>query len=508
MTEPSKKGKDEIETEKKEKEEMEKQNLLNKEIKSMDDILKFTLEERKKLIAQKDKEIEQKDQLIKKIKDANENLKRELENLQIEVNNKFSKEEFFDKTPEEAYKLKKQHYEKEKKERLGSLIQRLNVKKYDLKTSVEIINQYKKEIDKLKKKIEKKVDLTELNNLTDEIKKVTTQNEILDYEIKELEETQKEHTFCEIEQNKLMKQIEELEKEISDKKKDNKRIIKNINNEESKIIQMKVNNKKPKEEIDQEIQDSLNEFWDQYQDKLNEYQDLNEEEVKEKMIENENNNNDNNIKKKKLFRSNFQIDEENKNKVRNKNLKSQRYLVERIRSNQIKSKIELPKITLFNSQEKKILLNVLPEKEIEKYEKRYECLDNAKNNLQRKYNLETKELEKQNNDILKRFEYSKLHVKQSEQNNKLLLSQLNEHRKELIDLNYQINNCIKNLEHQKNNIKEKDDENKSITKRLQEIQMKYEKAKPKNEHENDGEENENNENNESEHNEEDEAKDD
>ena len=53
MTEPSKKGKDEIETEKKEKEEMEKQNLLNKEIKSMDDILKFTLEERKKLIAQK-----------------------------------------------------------------------------------------------------------------------------------------------------------------------------------------------------------------------------------------------------------------------------------------------------------------------------------------------------------------------------------------------------------------------------------------------------------------------
>jgi hypothetical protein len=81
-------------------------------------------------------------------------------------------------------------------------------------------------------------------------------------------------------------------------------------------------------------------------------------------------------------------------------------------------------------------------------------------------------------------------------------------KKELIDLNYQINNCIKNLEHQKNNIKEKDDENKSITKRLQEIQMKYEKAKPKNEHENDGEENENNENNESEHNEEDEGNDD
>ena len=67
MSERNKKGKDEKEIDKIEKEEMEKQNLLNKEIKSMDDILKFTLEERKKLIAQKDKEIEQKDQLIKKI---------------------------------------------------------------------------------------------------------------------------------------------------------------------------------------------------------------------------------------------------------------------------------------------------------------------------------------------------------------------------------------------------------------------------------------------------------
>ncbi len=208
------------------------------------------------------------------------------------------------------------------------------------------------------------------------------------------------------------------------------------------------------------------------------------------------------LKKKKPYKTNLEIDEEKKNKIRDKNIKSQRYLVERIRSNKIKSKIELPKITLFNSQEKKILLNVLPEKEIEKYEKRFECLDTAKNNLERRYNLETKELEKQNNDLIKRFEYSKLHVKQSEQNNKLLLSQLNEQRKEVIDLNYKIDNCLKNLERQKNNIKDKDDENKAITKRLQEIQMKYEKAKPKIEKENEEREEEgNNEYNESEHNE-------
>ena len=30
-------------------------------------------------------------------------------------------------------------------------------------------------------------------------------------------------------------------------------------------------------------------------------------------------------------------------------------------------------------------MNVLPEKEIEKFEKRYDALDNAKNNLKRKF---------------------------------------------------------------------------------------------------------------------------
>ena len=44
-----------------------------------------------------------------------------------------------------------------------------------------------------------------------------------------------------------------------------------------------------------------------------------------------------------------------------------------------KSNELLPKIPLFNQNEKKILLNILLEKEIEKFEIRYECIDNAKN---------------------------------------------------------------------------------------------------------------------------------
>ena len=246
---------------------------------------------------------------------------------------------------------------------------------------------------------------------------------------------------------------------------------------------------KSKEQVDEEIQKSLNEFWDDNKEKLVECQDLNDD-----TIEKFNNNKINNNKKKNI--SNEEINKINKEIQRNKNLKAQRNLVERIRNDKIKSKDELPKICLFNSQEKKILLNVLPEKEIEKYEKRFECIDNAKNNLQRKFNLETKELEKQTVDLRKRFEYSKLQIKQNEQTNKLLLTENNEQKREIIELKNKVLNYIRKLEEQKKNLQDKEDENKSISKRLQEIQMKYEKAPPQqnNNQEEEEEENEENEN--------------
>ena len=57
-------------------------------------------------------------------------------------------------------------------------------------------------------------------------------------------------------------------------------------------------------------------------------------------------------------------------------------IAEEIRNENLKigkSNELLPKIPLFNQNEKKILLNILLEKEIEKFEIRYECIDNAKN---------------------------------------------------------------------------------------------------------------------------------
>ena len=59
-------------------------------------------------------------------------------------------------------------------------------------------------------------------------------------------------------------------------------------------------------------------------------------------------------------------------------------------------------------------MNILLEKEIEKFEKRYECIDNAKNNLKRKYALENKLLNKENKDIKNKYEISLLQLKEND----------------------------------------------------------------------------------------------
>ena len=132
------------------------------------------------------------------------------------------------------------------------------------------------------------------------------------------------------------------------------------------------------QEIEEKIKNSLDKFWSKNREKL-ENENYNDEEINEE---------DNNKNKKKT--------EEEINKIKKeKAQKAQKLLSTQIRNGDIGKSTELPKISLFNQNEKKILMNVLPEKEIEKFEKRYDALDNAKNNLKRKFILETKSLDKE-----------------------------------------------------------------------------------------------------------------
>ena len=470
----------------KEKEELEKQTRLLKQIKEAEDLLKFTQEERKTVTNQKKKEIEKKEKVITQMEETNKTLQSELEILQVQVQEKLSKVE---------YKEKSKQFENERDEKLKPLLNRLEIKKNDIKDSLGKINKYKKEINDLKRIIEERVDLKELNDLNDQIEMSSLKNEALKDEINYLKKIQKEHKICIIQQKKIRNEIRKLEEELKNLKNDNLYKSKILRKENSSLLKSTIVGK-DKEEIEKERKEQLINFWnDGNQNLLESVKGKNDEELqkseynrkKEELreLKDELNNEDENYqeilkrKKYKVKKEEFEKMEKIKKEKELKELKEKK-LKEKYKDKYKKeSEDELPKIKLFNSQEKKILLNVLPEKELEKYEKRFECLDNAKNILKRKYNFEVKEIKKKENDFTKRLEYSQLQIKQNEQTNKLLKSQNNDQKKEIIELKNKVLNCIQRLEEQKKNLEDKENENKEISKRLQEIQMKYEKAPPK-----------------------------
>ena len=319
--------------------------------------------------------------------------------------------------------------------------------------------------------------MVQINSLNDQIKLAQEKIYDLEKEQKYLLKVKEEHKKCAFEQNKIQKEIDELKKQINELKQQNKEKAKteriHLSMQTSQIMKDNINiNKKSPEEKELQIKNSLDEFWSKNKDKLMESDDENN------TNENNNNNNLNDMKKKEDKKENIlNIKKKIAEEIRNENLKIGK-------SNEL-----LPKIPLFNQNEKKILLNILPEKEIEKFEKRYECIDNAKNNLKRKYALETKLLNKENKDLENKYEISLLQLKENEQKNKNLLIQINEQKKEVFSLQKKLEQCIKVLEDQKNKVRLKDEENKILVKELTDLQLNYEKM-PLNKNENKNEEEE------------------
>jgi chromosome segregation ATPase len=146
---------------------------------------------------------------------------------------------------------------------------------------------------------------------------------------------------------------------------------------------------------------------------------------------------------------------------------------------------ELPIIPLFNQNEKKILLNILPQKEIEKFEKRYECIDKEKNTLQRKLAFESKLLDKENKELENKYENSNSELRVNEEKNQLLSKQIENQKKELIKLQKKLENIEKSVEDKRKQIVEKDEENKELIKQLKELKVKYGKLPNNNENDDD-----------------------
>ena len=131
---------------------------------------------------------------------------------------------------------------------------------------------------------------------------------------------------------------------------------------------------------------------------------------------------------------------------------------------------KLPKIPLFKEGEKKILLGLLPEKEINKYQKRFEYVEKEKENLLRKFTVENKKFEKENKSLENKYVFSNNQLTEGMQKNKILENQLIEQQQELENLANKLIQMKKNLDNKKIEVKLKDEENKKLVKKLKDLQ--------------------------------------
>jgi hypothetical protein len=133
-------------------------------------------------------------------------------------------------------------------------------------------------------------------------------------------------------------------------------------------------------------------------------------------------------------------------------------------------KTELPKIPLFDKNKKKALQNILPEKEIQKYEKRYEYINKEKDNLIRKYNNETIHLKTEQNILTKNNESCEKQLDENKKENKKLESQIKKQKRNLVELEKQLNDLKNELEETKSNISNQEQANRELLKILQRLQ--------------------------------------
>ena len=157
-----------------------------------------------------------------------------------------------------------------------------------------------------------------------------------------------------------MEEIRKKNKEKSKKERnDMSLIIKGNNNTE---LYKDLNQEQIKAMKEQQIQEQIDKYWRKNERLLN--TEVNEEENEEAKNKN------NNKKTKFLNERNLAIlqKQQNYNNKMAYSKKLRNLESNNDSENDNKKSTELPKIPLFNQNEKKVLINILPEKEIQKYE--------------------------------------------------------------------------------------------------------------------------------------------
>ena len=417
--------------------EIQKQNNINKQIEEIKDQIKFEKEQHEKLMTAKKNELQKKENAIIEIKNTN----KQLENEILKIENDFEEKLNLENT-ENLEKIKENE----------PLKIELKEKDEEVNNSWKIIDQYKKEISNLRKNIKSQIDFNQISLLKEQINDIKIRINGLETEKSSLMKIKNDHIKCIEKHNNLKKNLEEITDELNNLRNENKKQGKiNSKNKNAFLRNNRycykgLTEKQIKLKKERHIQNSLDEFWNLNKSKLIKY---GQTDRNDSITINQSESKKTNFEKKLNFAEN----------LKNTNL-------------DISS--GLPIIApLFSTKEKNILSSVLPENEINILEKRYKSIDTEKKNMQRQYNFQVKQLIKENKNIIKKYEYNNNRIKENENKNNLLMSQIDSEINEHKNLRSKLINIEKEIDNKKKLIDELNEENKIMAEKLQQIKMKY-----------------------------------
>ena len=139
---------------------------------------------------------------------------------------------------------------------------------------------------------------------------------------------------------------------------------------------------------------------------------------------------------------------------------------------------KLHSISLFKKvEEKKILAKIIPEKELEKYDKRYQMIYNEKKNLQRLLKFEEKKLKNEKLEMQVENRKSQDKVCENQGINEKLEDKIEGQKKEIDKLNKKLNDISETVKEKEKELININQENEKLKKQIKEFSDKYEKKK-------------------------------
>ena len=413
-----------------------KKDDLLKRLKDFEDRLNHEKEEKKKVMDNKNKEIENKEKIIMSITNNNKKLLNELEFLKKEVEDKL------DKIGMKEIQMKEKELELKKKDK--PLEQVIKVKEQELKNAMNMLDLYKRERENFEK-IATKTDVNKLYELEDKLKTQEDRNEELEKEIRAYQLLNEEHKKCEKFKEELKKESNILKNEINKIKDKNRELLNKIKTAEDK--QTKIH----------EIMCGLN-----MKSQNSKLPNINQNNPKYSQIDYiKKNNND------KFF-----MTQNEKPIILEHSKKLSTSLEQKNFAFEVNEKQKL-----FDPVHKDKLLQHFSQNDIEKFERKFDILEQSKNNLEKKFKSQTKQYKKKIDDLEERFEYASLMNKETMHKTKIMSFQINEYKNENRLLQKKITELQSNTEKLTHNLYITEEENKSLLKQMEEFNRRVDTSR-------------------------------